>query len=94
MDGHDMRERGWSAVPAIGSLVAFEDGAECPVLGGSRSFSFDGEVLQKCLYSVRAQVFGVALVVEEDEAFDPICVALFGTHGVVPGAKDIAGLIE
>lgn len=41
-----------------------------------------------------AHIFGMAFVVEEKVAFDPIEVSLFGSVGVVLGARDAASLIE
>jgi hypothetical protein len=36
----------------------------------------------------------VAFVVEEDKAFDPLQIGLFGTQAEVPGADEITDLIE
>lgn len=66
--------------------VEEEDGAECLVLGGGGDVFFDGEVGDEGLDFGGAHVFGVAFVVEEDVAFDPVFVGLFGAVGVVFGA--------
>ena len=55
---------------------------------------FDSEVGEKGLYFWLAHFFGVAFVVEEKVAFDPVEVSLFGTVGVVLGARDAASLFE
>lgn len=41
-----------------------------------------------------AHVFGVAFVVEDDVAFDPVAVGLFGAVGVVLEAQGVGDLIE
>ncbi len=58
--------------------VEEEDGAEGLILGGGGDVLFGGEVGDECLDFGRAHVFWVAFVVEEDVAFDPILVGLFG----------------
>lgn len=58
--------------------VEEEDGAEGLILGGGGDVLFGGEVGDECLDLGRAHVFWVAFVVEEDVAFDPVLVGLFG----------------
>jgi len=55
---------------------------------------FDSELGEEGLYFWLAHFFGVAFVVEENVAFDPIEVSLFGAVGVVLGARDVTSLIE
>ena len=55
---------------------------------------FDGEVGDECLDFGGAQVFGVAFAMEEDVAFDPIFLGLFGAVRVMPGADGVGDLIE
>ena len=43
---------------------------------------------------IGAHVFGVAFVVKEDEAFDPVVVGLFGAVGVVLKADGVGDLVE
>jgi len=74
--------------------VEEEDGAEGLVLGGGGYVLFDGEVGDEGLDLFGAHVFGVALVVEEDEALDPFLVGLFGAAGVVFGADGVADLVH
>jgi len=61
-----------------------DDGAQCLVLSRSGDMPFYGEVGDESLYFLRAHVFWVALVVEEDVALDPILVCFFGAGGVIP----------
>jgi len=56
------------------------------VLGGGGNLAFGCEVGDESLYFLGAHVFGMALLVEEYVAFDPIHVGLFGAVGVVLGA--------
>ena len=74
--------------------VEEEDGAEGLILGGDGDLSFDGEVGDEGLDLGFCHVFGVAFLVEEDVAFDPFDVGLFGAVGVVFGAEGFAHLIE
>jgi hypothetical protein len=43
---------------------------------------------------LHAHVFGVAFAVEEDVAFDPVFVGLFGAVGVVFEAEGVGDLVE
>ncbi len=54
----------------------------------------DGEVGEECLDFGRAHVFGVAFVMEEDVAFNPVFVGLLGAVGVVFGANGVGDLVE
>jgi hypothetical protein len=74
--------------------VEEEDGAEGLILGGGGDVLFDGKVGDECLDLGGAQVFGVAFAVEEDVAFDPVFVGLFGAEGVVFGADGVGDLIH
>ena len=73
--------------------VKEEQGAERLILGG------DGDVFIGC--EVRKEGFnfggthfgGVAFVVEEDEAADPLDVGLLGAVGIVAGAQGGAHLV-
>jgi len=56
--------------------------------------AFGGEVGNKGLNFLGAHVFGMALVVEEDEAASPIYIRLFSTVGVMFEANGSAYLIE
>lgn len=69
--------------------VEKEDGGECLVLGGGGDVFFDGEVGDEGLDFFGSHVFGVAFVVEEDVAFDPFAVGLFGAVGVMLGAEGV-----
>lgn len=71
-----------------------ENCAERLVLGGSRHPALGGEVCKEGMNFGRFHVFGMAPVVEEDEAASPINICLFGTEGVVFEAKCIAHLVE
>jgi len=53
-------------------------------VGGSGNVPFDGQVGDEGLDFLRAHVFGVAFVVEEDVARDPVFVCFFGAGGVIP----------
>ena len=64
--------------------VEEEDGTERLVLCRSSYLFFGGEVGEVGLYFVHAHIFGVAFIVEEDEAPDPFLVGLFGAEGIIP----------
>jgi hypothetical protein len=74
--------------------VEKEQGAEGLVLGGGGNMLHGGEVDEKAADLIRPHVGGVALVVEEDVALDPVNVGLFGVLGVVFDAQLIADLVE
>ena len=74
--------------------VEEEDGGERLVLGGGGNFFFGGKVGDECLDFGGAQVFWVAFAVEEDVAFDPVFVGLFGAGGVVFGADGVGDLVH
>ena len=74
--------------------VEEEQGAEGLILGGGGDVPLDGQVGQEGLDLRGAHLLGVALVVEEDEAFDPVDVGLFGADGVVLEADGLTNLIE
>ena len=71
-----------------------DDGAECLILGGGGKLFLGGEVGDEGLDFFCAHIFGMAFVVEEDIAFDPIHICFFGAGGVVFGADGIADLFE
>ena len=58
--------------------VEEEEGTEGLILGGCGDFAFGGEVSNKGTDFVFAHVLGVSFFVEEDVAFDPVFVGLFG----------------
>jgi len=74
--------------------VEEEDGAEGLALGGGGDVAFDSQMGEEGDDFGRAQVFGVAFVMEEDEAFDPIHIGFFGADGIVFEADGVAKLIE
>ena len=57
------------------------------VLSGSGHLLLDGQVGEEGLDFGDAHIFRVSLVVEEDEAFDPVDVSLFGAIGVMLAAQ-------
>ena len=63
-------------------------------VGGSGNVPFDGQVGDEGLDFLRAHVFGVALVVEENVTRDPVFVCFFGAGGVMFNADGVADLIE
>ncbi len=102
--GEDRGERfGAMGADELGGEVEFEvedraveeeQGAERLVLGGGRDVVVDGEGGEKRFDVVGGEVGGVALVVEEDEAADPVQVGGFGARGVVAQAEGGAGVVE
>ena len=74
--------------------VEEEDGAEGLVGGGCGDFAFGGEVGDEGANFDFAHVFGVAFFMEEDVAFDPVCVGLLGAVGVMFGAEGVADLFH
>lgn len=74
--------------------VEEEDGGEGLVLGGGGDALLDGEVGKEGFDFGGAHFTGVALMVEEDEAFDPGDIRFFGADGIVLTADRVADLIE
>ncbi len=74
--------------------VEEEDGAEGLVLGGGGDMLFTGKVGEELLDFGGAHFGGVAFAVEEDVAFGPVEVGLFGAVGVVFDAQSVAHLVE
>ena len=74
--------------------VEEENGAERLVLRGSGDILFGGQMGEKRLDFRRAHFTRVALVVEEDIAFDPFFIGLLGAIGIVFEANGIANLLE
>jgi hypothetical protein len=56
--------------------------------------SVDGEVGQELLDLGSAHVAGMAFVVEQDEADDPLAVAVLSAEGIVADAQHLVNLIE
>jgi hypothetical protein len=73
--------------------VEKKDGAEGLALGGGGDVFVDSKVGEEGGDFRCAHVFGVAFVVEKDEAFDPIVVSVFGAPGVMFEAHGIAELV-
>jgi hypothetical protein len=61
---------------------------------GAEGLLLDGQVGEKGFDFGEAHVSGVAFVVKEDVAFDPVHVGLFGADGIVLEAQNVADLIE
>jgi hypothetical protein len=71
-----------------------DDGAEGLVLGGGGEAALGGEVGDEGLDFGDAHVFGMAFIVEEDVAANPVYVGLFGAVGVMLDANGVADLFE
>lgn len=74
--------------------VKKKNSAEGLALGRGGDVFVDGKVGEEGGNFGCAHVFGMALVMEEDEAFDPIVVSVFGAPGVMFKAHSIAELSE
>ncbi len=74
--------------------VEKEQGGEGLVLGGGGHVLLNGQVGEEGFNLRDAHLFGVAFVVEKDEAFDPIDIGFFGAEGVVFEAEGVAHLIQ
>ena len=74
--------------------VEKEQRAEGLILRGGGDVAFYGQVGEEGFHFDTAHVFGMALVVEEDVARDPIGVGLLGAIGIVFEPQRIAHLIE
>jgi hypothetical protein len=74
--------------------VEEEESGESLILCGGGDVLFDGEVGEEGLDFWGAHVFGVTFVMEEDVAFDPVAVGLFGAVGVVFEAQGVGDLVE
>lgn len=71
-----------------------EQGAERLVLRGGSNILIDGEIGQEGLHLGRPHLLGMALVVEEDEAPDPVGIGLAGARRVVHQADGVIHLFE
>jgi len=74
--------------------VEEEDGGEGLVLGGGGDVEVYGQVGDEGGDFGVAHFFGVAFVVEEDVAFDPVYVGPFGADGVVFVPDGVTDLVE
>jgi hypothetical protein len=74
--------------------VKEDEGVEGLVLSGGGDVVVDGQVGEEGGDFGRAHVFGVAFVMEEDEAFDPVHVGFFGADGIVLETNGLAKLVE
>ena len=70
------------------------DGAQGLALGGGGHVLFDGQMGQEGRDFGGAHVLGVAAVVKQDEAFDPIVVSVFSAAGIMLEAHGLADLVE
>ncbi len=61
---------------------------------GGRHVAFNGQVREERFHFRAAHVFGVALVMKQDKALDPVHVGFFGADGIVLEADHIAHLVE
>ena len=76
------------------AAIEKEQGAERLILRGGGNVFIDSEVGQEGLHLGCAHVFGMALVMKEDEAFDPVGVCLTGARRVVHEADGVVNLFE
>ena len=60
-----------------------DQGTECLRLGTSRDVAFNGQIRQEGVDFRGGHLLGMTFVVEEDEAFGPIVVTIFGTNRVM-----------
>jgi hypothetical protein len=74
--------------------VTVEEGTEGLISGRGGDVLFDSQMGDEGLDLIGAHVFGVAFIMKEDVAFDPVLAGLFGAVGVVFGADGVAHLIE
>jgi len=80
-------------------VVEEENGAEGLVLGGGGYIAVDGQVGEEGFDVGRSHVAGMDVLagvffVEEDEAFDPADVGLFGAIGIVLAAEGVTQLVQ
>lgn len=73
--------------------VKEEEGAEGLVLGRGGDVAGDGEVSEELFDFTGAHLVGMAFVVVEDEAFDPVGIRFFGADGVMFEADGGADLV-
>ncbi|MBU0493635.1 MAG: hypothetical protein KKB13_17455 [Chloroflexi bacterium] len=71
-----------------------QDGTVGLILGGRGHVSVHGQVGEEGCDLGVAHLIGVALVVKEDKAADPVHVGLFGADGIVFEADGVADLVE
>jgi len=74
--------------------VEEQDGLEGLIPGGGGDLFVDGQVGEEGLDFGDAHLFGMAFVVEEDVAPDPVDVSFFGAVGVVFAAQRISHAIQ
>ena len=75
-------------------VVHEQDGAEGLVLGGGADVSVDGQVGEELFDFGYAHLGGMAFMVEEDKAFAPLHVRLFGADRVMFEADFGAQLVK
>ena len=102
--GKDDRQFGWTPhtlhsrdkieFPVEDLLIEKKQGAQCLVLSGSRYLSFNREVAEESGDLRFAHLSGMALLVEEDEASDPIDVNGLGANAVVLDPQMPADTVE
>jgi hypothetical protein len=75
-------------------FIEEEQGGESLVLGASGDVLLDGEVGEEVVDFRSTHVTGMSLVMEQDEASDPIGVGVFGAEGVVASLESLADEVE
>ena len=74
--------------------VEEKDSLEGLILGRGSDIEVYREMGQKCLHFLRAHVFGMALVVEEDEALDPGDVSFLCADGILLPSNGVWDLFK
>ena len=69
-------------------------GTQRLVLRGGGDFLIHGQVSEKGFHFCATHVLGVALVVKQDKAFDPVRVGLFGADRIMLESHHVAHLVE
>jgi hypothetical protein len=75
-------------------LIQKKDGAEGLVLSGCSHTVFNGKMGKKHIDFRRSHIFGVAFVVKQDIASDPLNVGFFRSYAVVAQSDGRPHLIE
>jgi hypothetical protein len=75
------------------ATIQKQQGAEGLILGGGSDVLVHGQMGQNGFDFLASHLLGVAFVVEQNVAFDPVYISLLGANGIVFEPDDVTNLI-